>query len=38
VLEDGVLAGIISVGDVVKSRIEELEEDRDALLQYIQAR
>src|SRR5208283_5195239 len=35
VLEDGVLAGIISVGDVVKSRIEELEEDRDALLQYI---
>lgn len=38
VLQDGVLAGIISVGDVVKSRIEELEEDRDALLQYIQAR
>jgi CBS domain-containing protein len=38
VLEDGVLAGIISVGDVVKSRIEELEEDRDALLQYINAR
>jgi len=38
VLEDGVLAGIISVGDVVKSRIEELEEDRDALLQYIHAR
>ncbi|MGC9963535.1 MAG: CBS domain-containing protein [Acidimicrobiales bacterium] len=38
VLEDGVLAGIISVGDVVKSRIEELEEDKDALLQYIQAR
>ncbi len=38
VLQDGVLVGIISVGDVVKSRIEELEEDRDALLQYIQAR
>jgi CBS domain-containing protein len=38
VLEDGVLAGIVSIGDVVKSRIEELEEDRDALLQYIQAR
>jgi CBS domain-containing protein len=38
VLEDGVLAGIVSIGDVVKSRIEELEEDRDALLQYIHAR
>jgi CBS domain-containing protein len=38
VLEDGVLAGIVSIGDVVKSRIEELEEDKDALLQYIHAR
>ena len=38
VLEDGALAGIVSIGDVVKSRIEELEEDKDALLQYIQAR
>ena len=35
VLEDGALAGIVSIGDVVKSRIEELEEDRDALFKYI---
>ncbi len=38
VLKDGVLEGIVSIGDVVKSRIEELEEDRDALLKYISAR
>ena len=38
VLEDGALAGIVSIGDVVKSRIEELEEDRDALFKYINAR
>jgi CBS domain-containing protein len=38
VLEDGVLAGIVSIGDVVKSRIEELEQDREALYKYIDAR
>ena len=38
VLDNGVLAGIVSIGDVVKSRIEELEQDRDVLLQYIHAR
>ena len=38
VLEDGALAGIVSIGDVVKSRIEELEEDREALFKYINAR
>ena len=38
VLKDGALAGIVSIGDVVKSRIEELEEDRDALVKYINAR
>jgi CBS domain-containing protein len=38
VLEDGALVGIVSIGDVVKSRIKELEQDRDALLQYIHAR
>jgi CBS domain-containing protein len=38
VLEDGALAGIVSIGDVVKSRIEELEQDRDALFKYIDAR
>ena len=38
VLSDGVLAGIVSIGDVVKSRIEELEQDREALFKYIDAR
>lgn len=38
VLKDGVLAGIVSIGDVVKSRIEELEQDKDALFKYIDAR
>jgi CBS domain-containing protein len=31
----GRLAGIISIGDVVKSRIDELEADRDQLITYI---
>ena len=35
VVEDGALAGIISIGDVVKSRIDELEADRDQLIGYI---
>ena len=35
VTEDGQLAGIISIGDVVKSRIDELEADRDQLIGYI---
>ena len=38
VVVDGRLAGIVSIGDVVKSRIEELEQDRDALFKYIDAR
>lgn len=38
VLSDGALAGIVSIGDVVKSRIDELEGDRRALEQYITAR
>jgi CBS domain-containing protein len=38
VLSDGTLTGIVSIGDVVKSRIEELEQDRDALFKYIDAR
>ena len=35
--DDGNLAGIISIGDVVKSRIDELEADRDQLIGYIQS-
>lgn len=35
---DGALAGIVSIGDVVKSRISELEGERDDLVGYIGAR
>ena len=35
VLTDGALSGIVSIGDVVKSRIGELEAERAALSDYI---
>jgi CBS domain-containing protein len=35
VVVDGRLAGIVSIGDVVKSRIGELESDREQLESYI---
>lgn len=35
VLEGGQLAGIISIGDVVKYRLGELQAERDALQDYI---
>jgi CBS domain-containing protein len=35
VTDGGRMAGIISIGDVVKSRIDELEADRDQLIGYI---
>jgi|ERR1039458_5760979 CBS domain-containing protein len=35
---DGLLAGIVSIGDVVKSRIDALEKDRKELTDYITAR
>jgi CBS domain-containing protein len=38
VVDDGGLCGIISIGDVVKNRIHELEKDRDELMEYITAR
>ncbi len=38
VVRDGELAGIVSIGDVVKVRIGELEHDRAELLDYINAR
>jgi CBS domain-containing protein len=37
VTNGGRMAGIISIGDVVKSRIDELEADRDQLIGYIQS-
>ncbi|MCP2341310.1 CBS domain-containing protein [Actinomadura rupiterrae] len=36
VLEDGRLIGIVSIGDVVKSSIDELESEREHLVGYIQ--
>ena len=38
VVRDGVLCGIVSIGDVVKCRIGELERDRNELVDYINAR
>jgi CBS domain-containing protein len=35
VLVDGALRGIVSIGDVVKNRIDELETERAALTAYI---
>ena len=38
VVRDGELCGIVSIGDVVKNRIGELEKDRKELVEYISAR
>jgi CBS domain-containing protein len=38
VVDHGQLAGVVSIGDIVKSRIEALEADRRELVQYITAR
>jgi CBS domain-containing protein len=38
IVTDGTLRGIVSIGDVVKSRIGELEKDRKELVEYITAR
>ncbi|UYP18548.1 CBS domain-containing protein [Rhodococcus sp. Z13] len=35
VMSDGRLVGIVSIGDVVKSRIDELQAERDQLASYI---
>ena len=35
VVEDGALVGIVSIGDVVKNRLEELESEREQLREYI---
>ena len=35
VVTDGVLRGIVSIGDVVKSRMQELEFERDQLDSYV---
>jgi CBS domain-containing protein len=35
VVEDGRLAGIVSIGDVVKNRLDEVEEEATTLRQFI---
>lgn len=35
VLENGRLAGIVSIGDIVKRRIEEVEREADQIREYI---
>ena len=36
VVDGGALVGIVSIGDVVKARLDELEEERAQLVDYIQ--
>jgi len=38
VVEEGRLVGLISIGDVVKARLEELEHDKMDLLNYVSGR
>ena len=35
VIDDGDLVGVVSIGDVVKSRINQLEFERDQLDSYV---
>jgi CBS domain-containing protein len=37
VVDDGALVGIVSIGDVVKARLDELEDERKQLVDYIQS-
>jgi CBS domain-containing protein len=38
VVDGGVIAGIVSIGDVVKSRLEELELEKDVMRDAYMAR
>jgi CBS domain-containing protein len=35
VVNQGTLVGIVSIGDVVKNRVDELDGERDDLIKYI---
>ena len=37
VLEDGVLVGLVSIGDLVKHRIDRIESEAEAMRAYIQS-
>lgn len=36
VVDDGKLVAIVSIGDVVKHRLDELESERNSLMEYVQ--
>jgi CBS domain-containing protein len=36
VVEDGLLVGLVSIGDLVKYRIDRIEADAEAMRSYIQ--
>ena len=38
VVEEGRLVGLVSIGDVVKARLDELEHDKRYLLDYVSGR
>ena len=38
VVDNGVLTGMVSIGDVVKCRVDELEHDKRDLIEYVSAR
>ena len=38
VVEEGVLIGMVSIGDVVKYRVDELENEKRDLIEYVSAR
>jgi CBS domain-containing protein len=35
VIDDGVIVGVVSIGDAVKYRMEQLEFERDQLSNYV---
>jgi hypothetical protein len=37
-VDDGHLTGLVSIGDVVKARLDELEHDKKDLLDYVSGR
>jgi hypothetical protein len=37
-VHDATLVGLVSIGDVVKARLDELEADKKELLDYVSAR
>lgn len=38
VVDEGVLTGMVSIGDIVKWRVDELEHDKRDLIEYVSAR